>query len=163
MTKLIEVSEGVFSRLEALAVGFDTPCRVIERLLEGSEGQPPEAKRLGADQLIASKQSTPGRLIRNRDIQARLSKVLSTFSAQELDRFCHEDVSKDTFDLDFALLVKVPSTSSVSLKRDAVKPKGIARWTWKFEFEKEGCSYAICTQWFPRHEARVIDWLQRFE
>jgi len=39
MSKNIELSETTFSRLEKLAVGFDSPESVINRLLDGAEGK----------------------------------------------------------------------------------------------------------------------------
>lgn len=37
MPKMISVSDDIYRKLEALAVGFDTPERVIERLLDSAE------------------------------------------------------------------------------------------------------------------------------
>lgn len=42
MAPQIEVSETTYNRLESLAEGFDTPERVIERLLSAYEGKPLE-------------------------------------------------------------------------------------------------------------------------
>ena len=39
MSKNIELSDATFSRLEKLAVGFDSPESVISRLLDGAEGK----------------------------------------------------------------------------------------------------------------------------
>jgi hypothetical protein len=39
MSKTVELSDITFSRLEKLAVGFDTPESVISRLLDGAEGK----------------------------------------------------------------------------------------------------------------------------
>jgi hypothetical protein len=40
MNKTIEISEKTYSRLSELAIGFDTPAAVIERLLDQATGKP---------------------------------------------------------------------------------------------------------------------------
>jgi len=45
----------------------------------------------------------------------------------------------------------------------AVKDEGgYNRWTWKYQFNKNGFAYAISTQWYDRNDEYVQKWLRRF-
>ena len=69
---------------------------------------------------------------------------------------------KMIFDINFPLLLKVPDNYTYSEKTEAVKDEGgINRWTWKFEFKRNGSSYAITTQWYDRNDEYVRKWLRK--
>jgi hypothetical protein len=103
------------------------------------------------------------RIYTNQFIQVELAKTLKGLSEVELNKFCSADYSKTVFDINFPLLVKVPSNYDFENKMKAVKDhKGINRWTWKFEVQKNGFSYAISTQWYQRNDEYVQRWLRKF-
>jgi predicted CopG family antitoxin len=157
MCPTIEVSDKVFSRLEKHVVGFDTPSNVINRLIDNYEKTQPSTKnkvKKSSDVKI-----TP-RIFSNKEIQERISTIAETLSENELELLCDEQFSKDTFGISFPLFIKVNAIENQATKKDMVKTNdGVNRWTWKFEFIKSGFSYGICTQWYPKNDLAVKEWL----
>ena len=171
-TITIRIQSDVYSRLEKHAEGFNcTPTNVIEKLLNEYEGIQPTSQDQATEHqsgCIDEEQIDAGiksnRLYSNKEIQKRISAVAKTLPTNELNKFCQEEFSKKTFGINFSLFVKVPTNTNRDSKRVAVKSNdGVSRWTWKFEFEKEGYVYAICTQWFAKNDPLVQKWLQRFQ
>lgn len=160
MKKTIDVTDAVYSRLERLARGFDTPSDVIARLLDSFDAASPSKsvpiETNGIEQSVKDK-------LDNSDIQMRISRVLSKMSPEKIDLFCDKNYSRDVFGINFPLLIKVPARSDHQTRREAVKQKGVSRWTWKFSFEKNDFIYAICTQWFRWHDNSVRKWLRENE
>lgn len=77
---------------------------------------------------------------------------------------CTKQGSKKEFKTSLPLFVKVRSTADPETKRKAVQSRdGVNRWTWKFEFVRNGFSYAICTQWGLRNDQLVRRWLDSHE
>lgn len=151
MNPKIEVTQDVYKRLERLVIGFDTPSNVIERLLDSYDRK--EEPSL--------EKKTTKRLFANNEIQKKVSALASEFSDSELLKYCDKEISKAKLGISFPLFVRVPATASQEMKRQAVKSTdGVSRWTWKFEFQKDGYSYAICTQWYPAHDEKVQTWLK---
>ena len=102
------------------------------------------------------------RLYSNRFIQEELANIVKNFSEEDLEKYCRADYSKTIFDINFPLLIKVPSNYKFEDKQSAVKDHtGMNRWTWKFEFQKAGYSYAITTQWYDRNDEYVQRWLRK--
>lgn len=100
------------------------------------------------------------RLYTNSEIQEKISIAAKGLSDTDLDRLCKKDHSKVTFDISAPLFLRVPSHFTVAEKADAVKDgKGVDRWTWEFEFERNGFIYAINTQWYARNDEYVQRWL----
>jgi hypothetical protein len=79
---------------------------------------------------------------------------------EELEQLCTASTSKELFGISFPLFVRVPELSNLAQKRKAVRIDGYNRWTWKYEFTRNGFAYAICTQWYPRNEPLVQKWLE---
>ena len=106
--------------------------------------------------------SNGDRLYSNKEIQQKIARILPKLPTTELDKFCDKDYSKSVFDLNFPLVLKVPAHLSHIDKRDAVKDhSGLNRWTWKFEFQRDGFIYAITTQWYPWNDIYVEQWLRK--
>jgi len=104
------------------------------------------------------------RIYTNREIQETIARVISEFSQSDLNKYCRITDSKRDFNLNFSLLYKVPYYHSKIEKSKMVKDhNGIARWTWKFEFTKNGYVYAISTQWYARNDAYVQSWLKKHD
>jgi phosphomevalonate kinase len=102
------------------------------------------------------------RIYTNREIQETIANVISKFSQSDLDKYCRQDYSKMVFDINFPLILKVPDYYTYTEKSEAVKDEGgMNRWTWKFEFRKNGYTYAITTQWYARHDEDVQRWLRK--
>ncbi len=156
MCPVIRVTDELYQRLERHAVGFDSPSKVIERLLDEVEGvETPPSESTGS-----SHTSTSSRLFTNKEIQQRIVEIARELPAQELEALCDSAVSKELFGISFPLFVRVSDKSNQATKRKAVKtPDGINRWTWKYEFSKDGYVYAICTQWYPKQDLYVKAWL----
>jgi len=158
VSPIVRISDAVFARLEKQVQGFDTPSGVIERLLNHYEG---------VEQTVEKEQTSPtakqGRLFTNREIQQRIAEVARTLPESELAQLCDKVKSKRILDINFPIFVQVPVNSAPKTKRDAVKDKGMNRWTWKFEFERGGYQYAICTQWFEWNDSKVQAWLDKHE
>jgi predicted CopG family antitoxin len=153
MSPVIRVTSEVYSRLEKLAVGFDSPANVIEKLLNSYDDKNGNVKKTKST-------SSKARLFTNKEIQQKISNVAKHFSAQELDDLCN-DSSKKIFDISFPLLVKISNRENGKNKKDAVKSEdGVNRWTWKYQIEKGNFIYAICTQWYPKNDTLVKDWLE---
>ncbi len=109
---------------------------------------------------VTSNKTPNKRLFSNKEIEEKVSRVAKTISEDELEQLCSKEASKKLFNLDVSLFIKCSKNISEKLKRDAVKDEqGVNRWTWKFEFERNGFLYAITTQWYPRHDIRVNEWL----
>ena len=165
MSVTLSLSPEVYFRLEKLAVGFDTPSNVIERLLDehdanaaGSESSQPLPARSSSPKMPSE------RLFENSEIQRRIVAVAKTLPTHELDRLCDLKVSKELFSLSFPLFVRVPTPTNQARRREAIKDdKGYNRWTWKFSFERDGYAYAVCTQWFLKQDAYVQSWLEEHE
>ncbi len=165
MSPVIRVTPEVYSRLEKYAVGFDNPSNVIEKLLDNHEGQSNEFEEKGLHvHKMGSFAVSKKRLFTNKEIQKRISDLARNLSSNELEKLCNEQTSKNIFGISFPLFIRVPSTANQARKRSAVKSNdGVNRWTWKFEFVKEGYAYAICTQWYPKNDALVQKWIQQYE
>lgn len=160
MCPVIRVTDELFARLESHAVGFDTPSRVIERLLDQHDGVSPKNTVSPVDK--NSGQS--GRRFTNSEIQQRIVAVAKRMSVEEVETLSEEAISKKMFGINFPLFVRVPDTSNEATKKKAVKTKdGVSRWTWKYEFSRDGYSYAVCTQWYPKNDALVAGWLEVYE
>lgn len=100
--------------------------------------------------IINSEKMSSDRLYSNKEIQEKVSKILPKLPTAELEKFCQKEYSKSIFDLNFPLLLKVPAHFTLMDKRDAVKDhSGLNRWTWKYEYERDGFMYALSTQWYP--------------
>ena len=98
----------------------------------------------------------------NKEIQQKISAVARHLPLSELESLCHKSESKEVFDINFPLFVKLAATANQASKRAAVKTDdGVSRWTWKYEFERDGYIYAVCTQWYPKNDALVQDWLEQ--
>ena len=166
MHQTIEVTKKVYSRLEKHAVGFgDDPSSVINRLLDSFERIEPEIKDPQPTRpYIVTARGKEHRLFNNKEIQQRISSIAESITAHELESLCNENKSKEIFGISFPLFIKVPSTANELTKKQAVKSNdGVNRWTWKFAFVRNGFSYAICTQWYPKHDPFVQQWVNAHE
>ncbi len=161
MSPAIEITKEVYTRLEKHVVGFDSPSNVIGRLLDSyemSEYLSNNTKEIARNPKIAK--DGHGRIFSNKEIQQNLSSVAKSLPESELEMLCNEQISKDIFGISFPLFVKVISTANQATKKEAVKSSdGVNRWTWKFEFSRNGYSYAICTQWYQKNDRLVQQWL----
>ncbi len=102
------------------------------------------------------------RLYTNKEIQEKIAFQVQKLPIEMIEKFCDKAYSKSIFDLNFPLLLKVPEHFTLAEKRAAVKDHtGLSRWTWKFEFHKNGFAYAITTQWYPWNEPYVEQWLRK--
>jgi hypothetical protein len=104
------------------------------------------------------------RIYSNKDIQEQVALAASKLPDAELSKLCNKDYSKSVFDINFPLFVKIPDYFTDEQRFNAVKDEGdINRWTWKFEFKRNGYSYAITTQWFARNDKYVQRWLSKYQ
>ena len=161
MSPVIRVNDPLFEELEKLAVGFDTPANVIERLVNFYS-----QNRVGKELPPLNKppKSKAGRLYDNAEIQRLICCTAAALPSAELDRLCNLEYSKEQLGLSFPLFVRVNEKASGSEKARAVKDgKGRNRWTWKHSFNRDGYDFAVCTQWFSKHDALVRDWLKKHE
>jgi hypothetical protein len=112
----------------------------------------------------ASKQASNKRLFSNQEIQLKISKVAQKLPTNELENYCELRRSKEVFNINFPLFKRVNANASQASKSEAVKDEqGMNRWTWKYEFEKDGFRYAITTQWYERNDKYVKQWLRKYE
>jgi hypothetical protein len=165
MCPMIQLSNATYSRLEELATGFDTPSSVIERLIDQhGEKRLPENSDMTAPRQNGATNKVSTRLFTNKEIQSRISEVAQGLSTEELDQLGLERASKELFNLSFPLFVTISTKATKEAKRAAVKSSdGVSRWTWKFEFERDGFLYAVCTQWYPKNDKSVQQWLESHE
>lgn len=160
MNTTIEITKEVYSRLEKHVVGFDTPSNVINRLIDSFEKQQHTKTPESKSSYQGTANDNNGRLFSNKEIQQRISFIAETLPENELELLCNEHSSRDIFGISFPLFVKVGATENQATKKRAVKSSdGVNRWTWKFEFIRNGFSYAICTQWYPKNDHFVQQWL----
>lgn len=102
------------------------------------------------------------RIYSNTEIQEKISNTLKNLSDADLDKFCRKSHSKIVFDIKNPLLLKVPTHFTEAEKVNAVKDeKGVERWTWDYELERNGFLYAINTQWYSRNDVYVQGWLSK--
>jgi len=100
------------------------------------------------------------RIYSNTEIQEKISNALQNLTDADLDKFCRKSHSKVVFDIKTPLLLKVPTHFTEAEKAEAIKDeKGMDRYTWAYEFERNGFLYAIHTQWHARNDAAVQRWL----
>ena len=164
MIRTIKITEDVYSRLEKHAAGFDSPSDVISRLLDYFEKNihSPEAPKLTPSYESATRKDD-GRLFSNTEIQQRISSIAESLTDHELETLCDKFISKQLFGIDLPLFIKVSVTENQATKRQAVSLRGYKRWTWKYEFVRNRFRYAICTQWYPRNDPFVQEWLNDHE
>mgnify|MGYP003113784132 CR=1 FL=1 len=99
----------------------------------------------------------------NKEIQVKITEAALKIPLEELDRLCDSAYSKNTFDNNYAIFVRVPSKTIKEIKQKVIRDHtDIARWTWKYEFERNGYSYAVSTQWYNRNDDSVQKWLRKF-
>ncbi|MFC5194774.1 hypothetical protein ACFPH8_05485 [Bizionia hallyeonensis] len=104
------------------------------------------------------------RIYSNSEIQEKISVSARKLSDTDLEKLCLKDYSKITFNINFPLFLKVPDHFTYAEKSIAVKDEGgMNRWTWKYEIKRNGYSYAISTQWYPRNDEFVQRWLRKFQ
>jgi len=102
------------------------------------------------------------RLYTNTEIQIKISEKAQALSEDELNKLCDRDYSKAIFNNTNPIFVKVPQNASKEERQSAIKDhKNKNRWTVKYEFNKNNYSYFITTQWYPRNDVYVKNWLQR--
>lgn len=100
----------------------------------------------------------------NSEIQEKISMIAGKLSDSDLDKFCRKDHSKLIFDINFTLFLKVPDNNTYAQKSAAVKDEGgLNRWTWKYEFQRNGYSYAISTQEYARNDEYVQRWFRKVQ
>lgn len=96
----------------------------------------------------------------NIEIQEKISTEARKLSDADLDKLCKKDHSKMLFDINFPLFLRVPEHFTDREKSDAIKDKKDQdRYTWEFEFQRNGFAYAVSTQWYARNDEYVQRWL----
>jgi len=163
MCPVVRISTETYSRLEKHAVGFDSPSNVIDKILDHYEGADPTLGVTASEPAIGFNISERRkRLYTNKEIQQKISAVARHLPLSELESLCQKSESKEVFDINFPLFVKLAATANQASKRAAVKTDDeVSRWTWKYEFKRDCYVYAICTQWYPKSDALVRDWLKQ--
>ena len=161
MPPVVRISDEVYSRLEQLAVGFDSPSSVIERILDHYERRSNKADNEEHSLRPASTaRETSSRLYSNSEIQQKIATVARELPLEELEQLCTASVSKELFGINFPLFVRVPELTNQAQKKKAIQVNDYSRWTWKYEFTRNGFAYAICTQWYPKSDSLVQKWLE---
>lgn len=111
-----------------------------------------------------SKPKGKNRIFSNQEIQLRVSHAAQKLPSIELEKLCNPHHSKELFDINFPLFIRISKNISADAKSKVIKDsKGINRWTWKYEFEKDGFLYAITTQWYDKNDIHVKEWLRKSE
>lgn len=104
------------------------------------------------------------RIYTNTEIQENIANAIKNLSDAEVDKFCRKSHSKAVFDISNPLFLKVPEHFTENEKNNALKDeKGVIRWTWDYEFVRNGFVYAMNTQWYARNDEYVQRWLQSLE
>ena len=86
------------------------------------------------------------RIYSNTEIQEKIAAAIKNLSDAEVDKFCKKSHSKMVFDISTPLFLKVPEHFTETEKANALKDeKGVNRWTWDFEFKRNGFAYAMNT------------------
>jgi hypothetical protein len=134
---------------------------VIERLVsfynQESAGEELPALEVPTKQIA-------GRLYSNAQVQRLICKTAAELPFEELDRLCSKEYSRKQLGLSFPLFLRVSERSNDAQRTKAIQDsKGRNRWTWKYSFNRDGYAFAICTQWFPKHDPLVRDWLKKHE
>jgi methylmalonyl-CoA mutase cobalamin-binding domain/chain len=107
-----------------------------------------------------TKISNNERLYTNRDIQIKITDKAKTLTEDELENLCDKDYSHETFNNNYSIFIRVPENTPAEVKDKAKRDhNGSARWTWRYEIKKFGNSYAVTTQWYPRNDEYVKEWL----
>lgn len=121
-------------------------------------------QRIEKSAIIKTKSTNENnRIYSNTEIQRKISNALKKFSELELDRFCNKEYSKEIFNLNFSLLVKLRKDFSKEKKKELIKVNGLNRWTLKYPIEKNNSVYVITTQWYPWNDEYVKRWLNKNE
>jgi hypothetical protein len=130
MSQVIRVSDSTFNRLEKLAVGFDTPNNVIERLLDhyGAEPHTEEVEDVKI-----------GKLVRQ-----YVEKILK--QEGEIENLLSADYSKKTFGLYYAFAKEVSSD------------KKIHRY-WKNIYTIDNRRFVVTNEWYERNRESFLDYL----
>ena len=139
---------------------YDSQPPIDNSQKEQKEKVPTHKSRENLIQASHSKAPSGKRLFSNQEIQFKISEAAQRLSSRELEKLCSPLASKEIFNINFPLFIKSPKNISEASKKEAVKDsKGANRWTWKYEFEKDGFLYAITTQWYERNDIFVKQWL----
>lgn len=109
------------------------------------------------------KAANPNRLFSNMEIQHLILTKLKNYREVDLQKFLDKNYCKQTFNLNYPLLIKAPKQISHDVKRELIKDKGKSRWSWKYEFEMGDYVYAICTQWYTWNDDYVKKWINTDE
>ena len=111
-----------------------------------------------------SKPKSKNRIFSNQEIQLRVSRAAQKLPSIELEKLCSPQLSKELFDINFPLFVRISKNISADAKSKVIKDsKGANRWTWRYGFEKDGFLYAITTQWYDKNDIHVKEWLRKNE
>ena len=109
---------------------------------------------------LTNTQLSDDRLYSNKEIQKKITEKAQTLSDDELNKLCDLAYSRALFNNTYPIFVRVPQNASNEERQEAIKDHNNAnRWTVKYEFIKNGYSYFVTTQWYPRNDAYVKKWL----
>lgn len=91
------------------------------------------APPIQATQKYLAKPENKNRIFSNQEIQYRVSSAAQKLPSIELEKLCSPQHSKNLFDINFPLFVRIPKNLSADAKKMAIKDsKGANRWTWKY-------------------------------
>lgn len=137
--------------------------REYDSQIKTDKAKPVKKKRSTSQPLSSTKGPRQGGKYNNTEIQIRLTEVAQHIPLEELDRLCNPEYSKQVFNNNYPIFVRLPLNSPSEIKQKAIKDhNNIARWTWKYEFERDGYCYAVSTQWYNRNDDGVEKWLKKF-
>jgi hypothetical protein len=100
------------------------------------------------------------RIYNNTEIQELIVDKAKNFAEEELAKYCREEYCKTKLDLNYALFIKMPISSSEEELDASIKDHNEqSRWTWRYKFTVGNFAYAITTQWYDRNDEYVKKWL----
>ncbi len=131
----------------------------LRSLKEDSFGAP-QINKNTTKRMVKTKNGNKKRLYSNKDIQIKITEKAQTLSDAELEILCDAAYSHELFNNNHPIFVRVPENASTEERQMALRDhNGNNRWTFRYEFSKNGYSYFVTTQWYPRNDEYVQTWL----
>ena len=131
----------------------------LRSLKEDSFGAP-QINKNTTKRMVKTKNGNKKRLYSNKDIQIKITEKAQTLSDAELEILCDAAYSHELFNNNHPIFVRVPENASTEERQMALRDhNGNNRWTVRYEFSKNGYSYFVTTQWYPRNDEYVQTWL----
>jgi len=97
-------------------------------------------------------------LVTNRQIADYFREIVPLLTSEEIENLMSLEYCKSEFSVNFPVLKKIPSNSTIQQIRELAKVNGYNRWSTKHPKIRGDSKYLILTQWVDRNREPFVLW-----